>query len=493
MADGKPKRGSLLKDSSIYLSATGVSTAISFFTLPIYTRYLSPSDYGIVALFMMFGGISSGLLSVGLQAASYRYYFQYKEDREEYKILNSSNFLFLIFVYLLAGICIYHLAGWFSSALFDGRISPRLIRLSFLSGCMGYFFAYLTLLLAAQTRSMTFSIVTISQFLLETGFSFYFIFIHSLTYLAKIYAILLTQGIMIACLMILTRDLFGIRFSFRSLKRSLLFSYPLTPRSLIGLVYSSFDKIMLNKYTGLTSVGYYTFGAKFANLVKMATDSVGRAWTPFFMNKAHENSQEAQNTIIRHFYEIAFFFMLVGLGIIYFSEEMIILLTTKEFYPSMYVVPIYVYFRLFAIIDLLAVNQVLFAEKMQYRLFASIISVVLNIILNILLIPEYGAIGAAIATAIAAFGSSISCLYFGQRVYPLPVRFRKLVDMFILFIAFTLPVYPIMIADMNFIVKIILKIIIILVFVGLGFKLSYVSRESRNMLLNKLVRQGGYS
>lgn len=483
---------SLLKDSSIYLSATFVSPAITFFTLPIYTRYLSPADYGVVALFMMFGGISSGLLSVGLQAASYRYYFQYKEDREEYKILNSTNFLFLIFVYLLAGICIYHLAGWFSSALFNNQISGKLIRWSFLSGCLGYFSGYLMQLLAAQTRSMTFSIITISQMVLQTGFSFYFIFVHSLTYLAKIYATLLTQGIIIVCLMILTRDLLGIRFSFRRLKKSFLFSYPLIPRSIIGLVYSSFDKIMLNRYTGLTSVGYYTFGAKFANLVKAATDSVGRAWTPFFMNKAQENSQEAQNAIIRHFYEIAFFFMMLGLGVIYFSEEMIKLLTTKEFYPSMYVVPIYVYFRLAAIIDFLGVNQVLFAEKMQYRLFASIISVILNIILNILLIPEYGAIGAAIATAIAVFGSSIFCLYFGQRVYPLPIRLRELVGMFILFIVFTLPIYPIMSADMNFIVKVILKIIIILVFVGLGFKRGYISQESRNILLNKLVPHGGY-
>ena len=114
-----------IKDSSIYLSSTIFSSLIGFITLPIYTRFLSPSDYGIVALFLMFGQVTSGLISLGLQSASYRYYFKYKNNLDEYKSLNSSILMFLLFVYLLGGVCVYYLANWFSIILFDGKIAAQ--------------------------------------------------------------------------------------------------------------------------------------------------------------------------------------------------------------------------------------------------------------------------------------------------------------------------------------------------------------------------------
>ena len=471
-----PKQ-TFLKDSTIYVSATVLSAVISFLTLPIYTRYLSPADYGVVALFIMFGSVLAGLLSLGLNTASYRYYFQFKEDREGFKILNSTNILFILCVYLLSGFFIFYLADWFSLSLFDGQISGKLLRLSFISGCLEYFFAYMTLLLTAQIRPITFSVITVSKILLNTIFSFYFIFVYSYTYLALIYATLFTQLIMVICLLILTRDLLGIRFSLSSLNKSIRFSYPNVPNSIISLIYSSFDKTMLNKYKGLTSLGYYTFGAKFANLMKMVMDSVGRTWGPFFMQKAHENTGEAKREIINRFFELAFIYMLGGLGIICFSEEMIKLLTTKEYYPAMYVIPIYVYFYLFGIGGQLATGQIMFGEKMLFLLPSNIVSIILNVSLNILLIPKFGAVGAVVATAIAALVASVFLLYFGLRAYPLPLGKRKLAGMYLLLMAFTVPIYPIMAAEMNFIVKIIFKIVIWVGFVRIGVGLNYISQE----------------
>ena len=78
------KQRSFLKDSSIYIIANVGSIAITFVTLPIFTRYLSPADYGIMALFVMFGQISAGLLSISLHDATYRYYFKYKDNIERF-------------------------------------------------------------------------------------------------------------------------------------------------------------------------------------------------------------------------------------------------------------------------------------------------------------------------------------------------------------------------------------------------------------------------
>ncbi|MCH8012540.1 MAG: oligosaccharide flippase family protein [Candidatus Marinimicrobia bacterium] len=466
---------SFLQDSSIYFSAIIISTAIAFLTLPIYTRYLSPADYGIVALYMMFGQISSGLVSIGIHSASYRYYFKYKDDPVEYKILNSTNLLFLFIVYTLVGIGVYYLASWFSSNLFNGKITDALIILSFINGCINYFINYTTLILTAQLRSVTFSTIIISQALLRVALALYFIFMYSMTYLALIYATIFTNIIIVVLLLFLIRQTLGIRFSLSSLRKSLLFSYPTTPIKVVGLVYSSFDKIMLNKYTGLISVGYYIFGQKFGNMLKMVMDSIGKVWTPFFMENAYLNTKKAQNIIVNRFYELAFFYMTIGLGIIYFSEEMIKILTTKEYYPSMYVVPIYVYFYFFSIMGTITVPQLMFAEKMIYRLPISVVSVIVNIVLNVLLIPSFGAIGAAVATTLSQLMVGIIGLYLSQRVFPLPINKLKLIRLYLILLIFTIPVYPIMALGINFLLKVVIKLSIILLFIWVGVKIKHIT------------------
>ena len=178
MTNIKLKNRGFLEDSSIYFSSTVISAVITFIALPIYTRFLSVADYGIVALFLMFGQVSSGLLSLGLQSASYRYYFKYKQDIEVYKSLNFSILIFLLFVYLLGGIGVYYLSDWLSSVVFDSKITGKLILWSFLGGCMEYFYNYFSTILTAQLRSVTFSVIIILRALIRMVFSLYFIFIY---------------------------------------------------------------------------------------------------------------------------------------------------------------------------------------------------------------------------------------------------------------------------------------------------------------------------
>ena len=477
----------LYKDTSKYLFTSFICTAISFITLPVYTRYLTPVDYGIVALFLLFANVSSGLISVGIHKATYRYYFKFKDDMDTFINLHSSNVLFLFTVFLLSGIIIYHLADWFSSTLFDNKIGGTLIKWSFLSGCMQYVFIYFTALLTAQEKPIVFGLITVLQMLLNVFFSLYLIFQHSLTYLAKIYGTLMAQGIIMIILIIIFRNFFIFRFSLSNFKISIRFSYPQIPGNIINLAYESFDKVMLNKFTGLESLTHYTFGAKFAMPIKMIMDSFARTWNPFFMNTAKNNNGEAKKIIVSHFFEMVFFIMVLGLCIIYFSEEMLRLLTTEEYYQSIYVVPIYVLYYLIGSVGYFALPQIMHGEKMIYTLPVSILNIVINIILNIMLIPKFGAIGAVIATTIAALGTGVLKFHLGQRAYTLPIDRGKFFGLFLIVTLFTLFIYPILMLNISFIIKGIMKVVILLIFIILGIKLNYVSGKRIRMKLIKPI------
>lgn len=477
-----------IKDSTTYLVASVISTGIAFITLPIYTRFLSPADYGIIALFLMFGKVSASLVSIGISSASYRYYFELKDDSLKYRILNSTNFLFLLVVFFLSSILVFYLSGWVSSIIFDGKITKKLILFSFYNGSVEYLINYITLILTAQLRSITYSFIIISHTVIKVIIAFYYLFIQQLTYMAIIYATIISNIIIIIILIFLFRKAFVIRFSLSSLKKSLLFAYPLTPTKIIGLIYTSFDKLMLNNYTGLTSIGYYIFGQKFGNILKIVMDSIGKVWLPFFMNNANIGTNESRKSIVSRFYELSFFYMTFGLFLIYYSEEMIKILTTKEYYPAMYVVPIYVFFYFFSIIGTITVAQFMYAEKLVYRLPIVIVSVFVNILLNLLLIPHYGAIGAAFATSLAQLVVSIISLYYGQRVYPLPISIFKLIGLYIILFIFTIPVYPIMDSDINFLIKILIKMSIIFIFILFGIKLKLIAIQYFIDLLYKFIK-----
>ena len=478
------KRG-FFENSSIYMFSSAFSFAVSILVLPVYTRYLSPSDFGIVVLFLMFGNLLIGFLSINLHFSTYRYYFKYKDNMEKFRVLNSTNLIFLLLIFLLSGGLIYFLSGWFSSILFDKLLTKKLIQLSFLSGCLEYLFLYMTTLLNAEIRSIPFTGITVSRILLNTILSFYFIFQYSLTYMARINAILITQGILVLCLIFITKNMFSTKISLASLKKSLKLSFPIIPHQMIGMIQGSFDKTMLNKYTGSISVGFYSFGERFSLVLKATMDSVGKVWNPFFMDKAHENTEESKREIVIRFYELAYLFMIIGLCLIYFSEEMIKLLTTKEFYPSMYVVPVYVYYYLFAIIGTLTMNQISYSEKMIYILPASIAGVIINISLNIFLIPKFGAIGAAGATAIAALFQQLILFYYAMKLYPLPLGKMRLVCLYVIVMGLTIFIYPIMAMELNIIVKILMKIVFISIFVSVGIYYRYISISTIKKIIYK--------
>jgi O-antigen/teichoic acid export membrane protein len=486
MSNNNSNKIGFLGNSSIYMFSSVFSFAVSILVLPVYTRYLSPSDFGIVVLFMMFGTLLIGFLSISLHFATYRYYFKYKDNLEKFRILNSTNMVFLLLIFLLSGGIIYFSSEWFSSILFDNLLTNRLIQLSFFSGCMEYLVLYMTTLLTAEIRSIPFTVITVSRIILNTALSFYFIFQYSLTYMARINAMLITQGVIVLCLIMLTKNMFSSRISLDSLKKSLKLTFPIIPQQLIGMIHGSFDKTMLNKFTGLGSVGFYSFGQRFSLVLKAIMDSVDKVWNPFFLNKAHENSKKSKQEIVKRFYELSFFYMISGLCLIYFSEEMIKLLTTKEFYPSMYVVPVYVYYYLFAIIGTLTMNQISYSEKMIYILPASIVSVIINISLNIILIPKFGAIGAAGATAIATLFSQMIMLYYGMKLFPLPLGIMKLVRLYLIVMGLTIFAYPLMAMELNIFFKIIIKFGIVSSFIILGIRLHYVSMKSINYQINKL-------
>ena len=462
-----------LKNSSVFLLTSLVTNGLGFITLPIYTRYLNPSDFGLLTLFFLFGPVTVNLLSIGLMSSSYRFYFEYKLDFQRFKIFNTTNILFNLIFFLFFGISLIYSSRWISVNIFDNKISSHLLRLSYIAGCFNYFIQYFLHLLSAQLKTYQFAFISITKIIIDIFFSFYFIFFFSLTYIARINATLISQSIVLILSFMIVKNLFTNKFSFKCLKESLLFSYPNTPSTVVGLAYQSFDKLMITNYWHFESLGHYSIGERISGIFKLLTDSITRVFTPFFQENAHNNTNDSKDKIINLFYKLSGFYLLGAFTLICFSEELIKILTTPKFYPSIYLAPIFVFYYLFgAIMGMLSINQIMFGKKLIYQIPASFLSIIINVTLNIFLIPKYGAIGAVFATAISALFSDLLLLYYGQRVFFLPINIKKLIFIFLLIIFFTFPVYFLMLSDLHYIQKIFYKTLLLFIFIFLLFKMS---------------------
>ena len=98
VAPFKLLRSKLLQQSGFYLVGQFLQKAVSFLLLPVWTIYLTPSDYGIMGTLAAYNGVIGILLMFGIYGAVTRHYFDFKEDHETQRRYVSSNFFFLVVV-----------------------------------------------------------------------------------------------------------------------------------------------------------------------------------------------------------------------------------------------------------------------------------------------------------------------------------------------------------------------------------------------------------
>ena len=457
------------KNATIYLIASFSSFGISILTLPVFTRLMTPEDFGKTLIFLIFGKLIVGFINFNLHYSTYRYYFDFKNNISGFKSLNSTNLLFLLFSFIISLIVVAFFSKYIVLNFYKNQFTERLLLLSLLSGILDYFFLYFTTILTALQKSVSFAFLTILNSLLNVVFSIYFIVSLNLTYIGRIYGIVLSQILMLFIIILFCRNTLTLNFNLNFLKKSLKLTSPMIPQMALGISQNYMDKSLLSYTKGAASLGFYSLGLNFANILKVIMDSIEKAWSPFFFKNAQENTDKSKSTIANGFMTLAYLYMTIGIGVIYFSEEAIKLLTTKEYYPAIYVVPVYVYYYLFSIFGYVANSQLSLTEKIKYILPGSIAGTLVNIIFNIILISKFGAIGAAVSAAITALVSNSILFYFGMKFFPIPFNVKKILTSYVILFLFTFFAYLMISLDLNIFLKVIIKIILILCFVLIGF------------------------
>ncbi len=386
------------KHSANYGLGSLLAGLLGLVLLPVYTRYLTPADYGILSLLGVTGSIAGIIAQLGIGSALFREVIY--EESDESKAESTA-------LYFLTGVAAVFFGTLIASSLqlseliFGSIKYAHLLRLVFLTGILGTFNIVAMARLRIRKQSSLYATLSVVKFIVAAGLNIYFIAV-----LRRGVEGLITAGLILAALFafiylaLLFRDL-QLTFSIPILCRMLKFGVPLVPANLSNLVMTSADRYFLQAFSTSAEVGLYSLGYNISMMVYLVVGAIQVAWPAEMFNIAKQADAERQFAKMLTYYLTLL--GLVGLGVSVLSDEVLVIMTPPRFYGASTVVPLIVLSYIFYGIRFMTNIALPIQNRMKYMPPIIISSAVLNLVLNYLLIPRYGMIGAAWATLISYF------------------------------------------------------------------------------------------
>jgi O-antigen/teichoic acid export membrane protein len=414
--------GRLAKHSAIYGLGGLVSRFVAVLLLPLYTRYLSPAEYGAVETLVALTAVLVTILRAGISSAFFRFYFDSKEDAHRLRVMRTSFWFTMASATagLVAGLA---LAEPISQALFSTDDRTTLVRCAFVLLWAQMNYEQMTALFRVEERSVQFVIASLSNVLITIGATVAFVVglewgatgvvVGNFTGTLCVYAVLLVYR----------REQLGLTFDRALLREMNRFGLPLVPSALALWTLNFSDRFFLIKLDSAEEVGLYSIGIRVASAMVLLLTAFRTAWPAFAFSI--EDDREAKRTygfVLTYLLFVASWLAL-ALGLL--SPWLVRLLTTEPFYESSRVVPLLAFgaaaFGGYMVISI-GVGR---ARRTQFNWVITGAAAALDVILNLILIPSYGMMGAAVS-AVAAYSTMfLGMAWWAQRVYPVPYQWRR--------------------------------------------------------------------
>jgi O-antigen/teichoic acid export membrane protein len=410
---------------AVYGFGDMATSLVSLLLLPIYTRYLSPSDYGILAMLVTIEAVAKITFRWGVDTAFMRLYYDCTDLRARQRLAST------IFFFLLAinGICVVGCvlaAGWFSGIVFRSRDYGVLIALTVTNTFIaGFFFIPLHVLRIGQ-RATQFVGITFAR---SAG-----------TLVLRLVLVIAVgmgvRGIVVADIVMTTLVALALTrwyaplirpvFSRPVLREVLAFGLPRIPHSLAQQVIGLSDRYFLNAYGTLRDVGIYSIGSTFGQAPKYFLAAFEYAWTPFFLGAMHEPDAKRIYSSMST-YVVGTLTLLVA-GLCAISPDIVRLATAKQFHgtAAAAVIPWIALGAMFQ--GLYVVGSIGIVITKQTRLYplATGCAAAVSLLVNALLVPRFGFMGAAWANTIAYGTLAAVTVSFSLRSYPIPYEWGRL-------------------------------------------------------------------
>jgi O-antigen/teichoic acid export membrane protein len=416
----------LATTGAAYTAASILSKVIAVALLPLYTRYLTPEDYGAAEVLFAAVVLASIVVRLGLIEAILRFYYQ--EDEDPAAVVKSS-FAGLFWLSALGALLLLPFAEPLSELLIPeaqalGESAPGLVRIAIGGLWVLTMWEFMLTLFRLEERARAFFLTTILNVLAAIALTVVLVVGLDEGARGLLLGSYAAGGVFVLGLIAWQWRRLSLRFDPRLLRRLFRFGTPTMPAEVSLYLLNFVDRLIIVRSLGLREAGLYSLAVKFAQAVNVLVRGFQLAWPPLaYSIRDDEEARRAYATIVTLF-AAACAWVVAGMWL--FSRWIVRALAAPKFFESYEAIGL-----ISTAVTLYALYLVLVVilgrtGRTEFNFPAAIGALVANVALNLVLVPAMGITGAALAL-VASYLVVLGLMYaFTQRLFPVPYEWGRL-------------------------------------------------------------------
>jgi O-antigen/teichoic acid export membrane protein len=408
------------KHSAIYGLGGIVSRLIAVFLLPIYTRYLEPSDFGAVGVLVGLSAVLVTILRAGISSAFFRFYFDAKDTAERLLVLRTS------FWFTMASATAGLAAGvLLAEPLADLLLldDANLVRAAFVGIWAQMNYEQLTALFRVEERSGLFVLASLANIAVTVAATLVLVVGYDQGALGVIVGNFTGTLAVYLALLGYRRAQLGLQLSRPLLREMNRFGVPLVPSALALIALGFGDRFFLNELVGTDEVGRYELGVRIASAMVLLITAFRTAWPAFAYSIEDDDEAKRTYAYVLTYLVAAASWLALALGLL--SPWLVRLLATPEYYEGGRVVALLAFGSVAYAGYIVMAIGVGRAKRTKFNWVITGSAAALSVLLNLLLVPRYELIGSGIAAASAYAAMFLGMCWYAQRVFPTPYQWRR--------------------------------------------------------------------
>ena len=460
------------KNTALVFLGGASSKIVNFVMLPLYTRWLSVSEYGLADIITVYATLLIGVVACCIYDAVF--VLPKRDSVQSQTEYFSSAVGFVVFTSIVTAILFYIIS-----------------KVSICAGLDGAFFSHIWLIYALLIPEIIFKILqqfcrcidkmvvfSVSGIVVTLGTALLsFLFIPSYGVFGYITSMSLSYifASVLVVYLCKTYRYFNLNMVLSNrLREMLTYSIPLIPNALMWWLVDALNRPMMEKIVGLSGIGIYAVANKFPGLLSLINSSFMTSWQISVLDEfGKPNYNEFYNKIFRlTVVSLSIFLIVITLS----SETLIRLFATQDYYSAWKLIPLLTLGVLFSNVSGFVGCNFSATKESKYYFYSSVWGAIIAIIFNIILIPFWGIWGAAITSLLSFIMMTLSRLYYSWK-YARISSANLYLFLFVMDLLFIILV----VSEINFIISMIIAMCLIIIHlysVRNILKLSRVLRKS---------------
>lgn len=404
---------------------------LGFLLLPVYTHFFSTIEFGLYSIVSAFWFFAVVFYLYGMETSFQKFYIESIKTGTQSLILSNgliqiiiTSVIFSFIIYVLSGQISYLLTGTFEHTILI-KIVSFLLFIDALS-------RFPMIAINAEQKAKMYTFINVSGVIVNLAFNILFIVVWhkgiEYIFIAQIISYIYIFIISFASV----KRYFQVHIDLSTIKNLTKFAHTFLYYGLFLISLDIIDRFFLSYFYGESTVGIYSACYRIGMIMNLLISGFRTAWIPFFMSmKDEENNKEIFSKVFSYFVYIG---MILFLVITLFANDMVkihignfYLLLAKDYWSGLIIIPYillaYFLFGLYTNMNIASYYE----NKMSNFIISSGCGFAVNVILNLILIPPYGIMGAAISTMASYFIMFLVLYFLSQKVFYIKYQWFRVV------------------------------------------------------------------